>query len=266
MIRSHLTNRARAIRRRVLSMANLSRSAHVGSSLSCVDLLTYLYFEELDIRPTEPTGDRFLLSKGHAAMALYATLAQRGILDPEILDGYMVDGGSLPAHLDRFACRGVEISAGALGHGLPIGLGMAHGLQLRGLAARVFVLMGDGECQEGAIWEAAMLAPRLGLSNLTAIIDYNNLQGYGRPTEIVAFEPVVAKWQAFGWHVVEVDGHDFISIAKGLAATDPDRPRVVVAHTVKGKGVSFMEDQLKWHYHIVSDELLERACEELEDA
>lgn len=259
-----------SLRLSILEMAHRSGSPHVGSCMSCVDVLAYLYFEELALRPAEPDWewrDFFLLSKGHAAMALYAVLSERGVIDKTLLDGYMLDGGTLPAHLDRFVAPGIEISAGALGHGLPMGLGMAQGLKLRGKKNRVFVLMGDGESQEGSVWEAAMMAPTLCLDNLVAIIDHNNLQGYGRPCEIMHFNPIAEKWRAFGWHAVEADGHDFAQLAATFTeARSSHRPTVVILKTIKGKGISFMEDELKWHYFVVTDERLAAARKELEHA
>jgi transketolase len=243
-------------------MAHRSGSPHVGSCLSSADILTALYFGVLRLDPWEER-DLFVLSKGHAAMALYATLAARGIIPERMLQGYYLDNGTLPAHLDRFTARGVEVSAGSLGHGFSVALGLAHALRLQGSPRRVFTLIGDGESQEGSVWEGAMLAPKLGLSNVTAIMDFNNLQGYGRPTALVSFEPVAAKWEAFGWQAVEVDGHDPSTVA-ALLREEPDRPRMIVARTVKGRGVSFMEDRLIWHYYIVTDEHRRRALEELE--
>jgi transketolase len=259
--RSDLPVVARGIRRAIIEMAHRSGSPHVGSCLSPVDIFTALYFGVLRL---DPWGERdlFILSKGHAAMALYATLAARGIIPAEMLEGYYRDDGTLPAHLDRFTAKGIEVSAGSLGHGFSMALGMAHALRVAGSRRRVFALIGDGESQEGAIWEGAMLAPKLGLSNVTAIMDYNNLQGYGRPTELVSFEPVVAKWEAFGWQAVTADGHD-LSLLPTLLREESDRPRMIIARTVKGKGVSFMEDQLIWHYYIVTDEHRRKAIEEL---
>lgn len=265
-----LIKKAAQIRHRILEMAHWSRSPHVGSCLSIVDILTYVYFNvlEFDIGiPDSPNRDYFILSKGHGAMALYAVLAQRGILPEKMIDGYMIDGGTLPAHLDRFSAPGIEVSAGSLGHGLSMGLGIAHGLKMKNKNNKVLILMGDGETQEGSVWEAAMAAPMLGLDNLIAMIDYNNLQGYGRPTEISAFEPVAEKWAAFGWAVIEADGHNFNSIEQAFAkAEKASRPCMIVFRTTKGKGVSFMEDELKWHYFVMTDERLKRAKEELSDA
>ena len=269
-ISGFLVHTAKKIRILILEMANRSKGPHVGSCLSSVECLTYLYFKELNISKENiqlPERDYFILSKGHAAMALYAALHFKGIISMDVINGYMQDNGTLPAHLDRFSSPGIEVSAGALGHGLSIGLGLAHGMRLRGKDNRVFVLMGDGECQEGSVWEAAMMAPKLQLNNLVAIIDYNNLQGYGRPDELMHFKPLAEKWKAFGWDVYEADGHNFTSLDRVFDSTKgSEGPSVVILKTVKGKGVSFMEDKLKWHYYIVTDEHLHEAKQEIMDA
>ena len=261
---------ARNVRKTVLQMANKSRGPHVGSCLSIVDILSYLYFHALDINKdnnSKATRDYMILSKGHAAMALYATLAEKEMVPRQILDGYLLDGGTLPAHLDRFSAPGIEVSAGSLGHGLPIGVGIAHGLKMKGMKNVVSVVIGDGESQEGAIWESALFAPRLELDNLIAFIDNNNLQGYGRPDELCSFQPVLEKWQAFGWNAIAADGHDFQSIHSAYREMiNLPGPSVICLKTIKGKGVSFMEDELKWHYFIVTDEMLQQALEEIEHA
>jgi transketolase len=259
---SDLIATAKGIRRSVLAMAHRSKSPHVGSCLSPVDIMTVLFFEVMRLEPWEER-DIFILSKGHAAMALYASLAERGIIERETLDGYYQDLGTLPAHLDRTSARGVEVSAGSLGHGFNVGLGMAYGFKRQGNGRQVYAVIGDGECQEGSIWEGALFAPRLGLDNFTAIVDYNDLQGYGRPSEICSFEPFLDKWTAFGWDAVAVDGHDHDQIAAAFGAPRNGKPRVIIARTVKGKGVSFMEDQLVWHYFIVTDDHLKQAGMEL---
>lgn len=266
----NLQQQAAAIRRTILHMAHRSGGPHVGSCLSVADILTWLYFRFLNISPAnidDPGRDYLILSKGHAAMALYATLAAKGIITQEILTGYLQDNGTLPAHLDRFSAPGIEVSAGSLGHGLPMAVGLAHALKLQGQQNRVCVVMGDGESQEGSVWEAAMLAPHLELDNLIVFVDHNNLQGYGRPCELMHFAPVLAKWQAFGWQTMEINGHDFSAL--DTVATRADQatgPLLVCLRTVKGKGVSFMEDELKWHYFIVTDELLAQALAEIEHA
>lgn len=253
---------AKEIRRNIINMAYKSESPHVGSALSCVDILTVLYFEILKLEPWEER-DIFILSKGHAAMSLYATLAERDIITRELLEGYYQNNGTLPAHLDRLLAKGVEVSAGSLGHGFNIGLGMAFGFKKQHNNRKVYAVIGDGESQEGSIWEGALFAPKLGLDNFTAVIDYNNLQGYGRACELCCYEPVKAKWETFGWHAVEADGHDYIALKDAFSEDPGGKPKIVIARTTKGKGVSFMENQLKWHYYIVTDEHKQRALAEL---
>lgn len=255
-------NAAREVRKKIIYIANKSKSPHVGSSLSCVDILSVLYFEILKLKPWKER-DIFILSKGHAAMSLYCTLSARGIIDESLLDGYYKNNGTLPAHLDRFSAKGIEVSAGSLGHGFNIGLGMAYGFKKKEENRKVFVLIGDGEAQEGSIWEGALFASKLELDNFTAIIDYNNLQGYGRACQLCTFEPLRSKWEAFGWHVTEIDGHDHEAIKSALESGSSKKPKLVIAKTVKGKGVSFMEDQLIWHYYVVTDEHKRLAMEGL---
>ncbi len=262
MIAEQLEDKARSIRRDIIEMAHRSSSPHVGSALSCVDILASLYFSVLRLEPWE-RRDVFILSKAHASMVLYATLVAREIMPEGVLETYCRAGGRLPAHLDKTTGRGIECSAGSLGHGFSIGLGMAYGFKQQRTDRRVYVMIGDGESQEGSIWEGALFAPRMGLDNFTAIMDCNDLQGYGRPTEICSFEPVVEKWQAFGWHVCEADGHDHDAILSALAEDSCGKPKIVVARTVKGKGVSFMENELVWHYYIVTDQHREAALKEL---
>jgi transketolase len=259
-----LSEISRQARRLIIEVANKSRTAHVGSSLSCVDILVSLYFHVLDIDDSSwEERDIFVLSKAHAAMALYAVLRLKGFMDEETFMGYFQNNGTLPAHLDRFTVRGVEVSTGSLGHGFNMALGLAYGLKLKGDNRKVFVLIGDGESEEGSIWEGALFASKLGINNITAILDYNNLQGYGRPRDICHYEPVEDKWNAFGWETCRIDGHDFNSIISACSRKMSEKPRMIIAKTIKGKGVSFMEDELKWHYFIVTDELKRRALKEL---
>ncbi len=259
----HLENIAKEVRKTIITIAHSSKSPHVSSALSCVDILTALYFKKMNLEPWEDR-DIFILSKAHSAMALYAVLAKRGIMDEKLLAGYFKNDGTLPAHLDRFVAKGIEVSAGSLGHGFNIGLGMAYGYKKKKDNRHFYVLIGDGETQEGTIWEGALFAPKLGLDNFTAIIDYNNLQGYGRTKEICQFEPLKRKWEAFGWNAIEVDGHNFQDLEKAIDTNSEGRPKVIIACTTKGKGVSFMEDKLVWHYYIVTDEFKEKALEELQ--
>ena len=258
----NLVEESKKIRRNIITIANISKSAHVGSSLSCVDILTTLYFKVLKLEPWDQR-DIFILSKGHAAMSLYSTLEVKGILPRKKLLGYYLNNGTLPAHLDKFTAKGIEASAGSLGHGFNMAIGIAYGFKLKNSKRKVYSLIGDGESQEGSIWEGALFAPKFGLDNFTAIIDYNNLQGYGRACELCSYEPVKDKWEAFGWHAIEIDGHDFKQLRKAFKEKTKGKPKVIIARTTKGKGVSYMEDKLIWHYYIVTDELKKQAMEEL---
>ena len=255
---------AAEIRKDVVRMHR--KGSNVGSALSAADILAALYFEVMDLgSPDDPARDRFILSKGHAAAALYATLARRGLLDRARLDDFLADGSPLTGHPTAGGVPGVEVSTGSLGHGLPIAAGMALAAKRARRAHRVYVLLGCGEMQEGSVWEGAMLAARLGLDNLVAIIDANNLQGYGRAEEIQPVETFAPKLEAFGWAARQVDGHDGAALCQALRAAPftPGAPSALVARTVKGKGVAEMEDQLGWHYFNVPDEKLEPFLREL---
>jgi len=259
---------AKEIRKKVLKMVFDSRTSHLGSSLSAVDILTVLYFKILKIDPKNPLDenrDRFILSKGHAAAALYAALAERGFFPKEILDGYCRDGGKLPGHSTRGCVPGVEVSTGSLGHGLPMGAGMAIAAKNDGKNYRIFILMSDGECEEGSVWEAALFASHHQLDNLIGIIDYNKLQAFGRTNEILNLEPLKKKWESFGWSVKEIDGHDFSQIEENLSQIpfEKGKPSLLICHTIKGKGVSFIEDKLEWHYKNLTKEEYDMALKEL---
>lgn len=259
---------AREIRKKILRMIFRSQTSHIGSALSCVDLLTVLYFDILVIdpkNPQDPGRDRFILSKGHAASALYATLAERGFIPEDILKEYCIDGGRLPGHSTMRCVPGVEVSTGSLGHGLSMGIGMAIAAKHDGSKHRVFILLSDGECDEGSVWESAMFASHHKLDNLIAIIDYNKIQAFGRTNEVINLEPFKDKWTAFGWIVKEIDGHNFSQIEKTLSGVpfEKNKPSIAIAHTIKGKGVSFMENQLAWHYKSPNKEQLETALREL---
>jgi len=228
-----------------------------------------LYADVLRVDPRSPSWperDRFVLSKGHAAAALYATLAERGFFPPEWLEHYCEDGAVLAGHVVHRGVPGVEVSSGSLGHGLSIATGMALAASRTARPYRSFALLSDGECDEGSTWEAALFAPHHRLAGLTAIVDYNQIQSFGRVSEVLGLEPFADKWRAFGWDVHEVDGHEHEGLRTVLgapvAASGP--PRLVIAHTVKGKGVSFMEDRLAWHYRSPSDEELALALSEIE--
>ncbi len=264
-----------ARRIRVLSIEMISRagSSHVGTVFSSAELLAALYGHVLNVRPAEPDWpdrDRFVLSKGHGAAGLYAALALRGFFPLERLEEFYVDGGTLAGHATHKGVAGVEVSTGALGHGLALAVGLATGAKRRGAGWRTYALLSDGECDEGSTWEAALLAPAWGLEDLTVIIDYNKIQSLGRVDEVLPLEPFADKWRSFGWDVREIDGHDAMAVTSALdpAEWPPEagRPRVVIAHTVKGKGVSFMEDDLLWHYRCPRGEELEAALAELKGA
>ena len=259
-----LEEQAKQTRRLIIEVAHRSQSAHVGSSLSCVDILIALYFHQMHIVESDwQNRDIFITSKAHAAMALYATLTLKGVISPEQFFSYNQNDGALPSHLDRFTSKGIETSTGALGHGFNIGLGIAHGLKLQDSQRQVYSLIGDGETMEGSIWEGAMFAPKLKLDNFTAFMDYNKLQGYGSSTELCQFEPIVEKWEAFGWEVLRINGHNFSELISALQAPHCGRPKIIIADTIKGKGVSFMENEMKWHYFLVSDQIKDQALAEL---
>jgi len=254
------------IRKNILRIANKSKGPHTGTALSCVDILSVLYFDTLNIDSFDDENrDIFILSKGHGAMALYATLYEKKYLNKEDFFSYYQNDGALPAHLDKQTNQAIEVSSGSLGHGLPQAIGFAYSKKLKNLNSKVYVLMGDGETQEGSIWEAAMLAPKMELNNLTVFIDRNNLQGYGRPSELVSFEPIDDKFRSFNWDVFRVDGHDTKAI-KEVIDINSNKPKMIICDTIKGKGVSFMEDEMKWHYFIVTDEFMTQGIEELENS
>jgi transketolase len=255
------------IRCDVLQMVHRARAAHVGSSLSVVDILAVLYAEVLNHRPADPdwdARDRLILSKGHAAAAGYAALARTGYFRPELLERYCANDSPLAGHLTASAgAPGVELSSGSLGHGLPVGAGMSLHAARTGARHRVFVVLSDGECDEGTTWEAALFGAHHRLSNLCAVVDYNRIQSFGRVEDVLGLEPFAEKWRAFGWDVAEVDGHDHDALGTALGTAHPTRPRAVIAHTIKGKGVSFMEDDLLWHYRNPDDAQLAQALEEV---
>ncbi|MDD4953902.1 MAG: transketolase [Candidatus Omnitrophica bacterium] len=259
---------AAQIRARIIKMHAAACASHIGSSFSVVDILVALYFKALKISPDNCScagRDRLILSKGHAASALYATLARRGFFPDKVLDGYCVDGGTLPGHSTIGCASAVEVSTGSLGHGLSMGIGMALAARGDKSKHRVFVILSDGECQEGSVWEAAMFAAQHRLDNLIAIVDYNKIQAFGKTNEVVDLEPFRSKWSSFGWGVQEVDGHDFKEIIPALEKVPfrKNKPSVVIAHTIKGKGVSFMENRLLWHYRSPGSDELKRALKEL---
>ena len=262
-----LTELANTLRGLVVATLCHTQAGHPGGSLSAAEILTALYFEVMRVDPENPQWeerDRFILSKGHAAPMYYAALTRRGYFREEMLQTYDELDSLLQAHPDM-RCPGVDMSSGSLGQGLSVGIGMALGARLKGLPSRVFVLLGDGELQEGQVWEAAMAAPKFGLDNLVAIVDANRIQLMGETATIMPVEPLAAKWRAFNWNLLEVDGHDVRALADACAtaARAKGQPTVIIAHTVKGKGVSFMENTHLWHSATVTEDLKTKALTEL---
>ena len=259
---------ARRIRLHALRMTSTGGSAHIGAVLSMADIVAVLYGAVLRVDPEHPSWsgrDRFILSKGHAGAGVYAALAERGFFPVEMLSTHYQDGSNLSGHVSHKNIPGVEFSTGSLGHGLSVGVGMALGAALDGRHHRIVVLMSDGECDEGSNWEAILFAAHHRLSRVTAIIDYNKIQSLKPVDETIALEPFADKWHAFGWRVLEVDGHDHEALHKTLiTGPDPEgRPTCVIAHTIKGKSVSFMENSVLWHYRTARDEEFSNAEREL---
>lgn len=256
------------IRAHALRMTHRANASHVGTCLSMADILAVLYSGSLRVDPKQPDWpdrDRFILSKGHGAAALYAVLAEQGFFPKEWLETYCQDGAHLAGHITHHNVPGVEVSTGSLGHGLSIGCGMAMAGKRSGQHYRLFVLLSDGECDEGSTWEAALFAPQHHLDNLIAIVDHNKLQAFGAVKEVLDLEPLANKWRAFNWSVQEIDGHDYGQIEDALLKVpfEVGQPSCIIAHTIKGKGISFMENQLAWHYKSPNDEELQQALAEL---
>jgi transketolase len=266
---AELRELARQLRIHAIRMTSRAKSSHVASTMSMAEILAVLYRRILRIRPETVDAsdrDRLILSKGHACAGLYAVLAECDFFPLDWLDSFYIDGAKLPGHATADGIPGVEVSTGALGHGLSIACGMALAGKLDGRPYRVFTILSDGECDEGSTWEAILLAPQHRLDNLVAVVDYNKIQSLGTVKEVLDLDPFAAKWQACRWAVREVDGHDVEVLAKVLGEVpfEAGRPSCVIAHTVKGKGVSFMEDDLLWHYRSPQGEEYERAIAELE--
>jgi transketolase len=271
----HLQEIARRIRVEVVKAVNIARAGHLGGPLSAADMLAALYFHELRIRPDEPDWpdrDRFILSKGHSSIGLYAAMALRGYFPVEELATFDGAHSRLQGHPDMTRLPGLDMSTGSLGMGISAGMGMALGGRLTGREIRAWVMLGDGECQEGEVWEAAMAAARYGLDNLIAVVDHNRLQQYGWPGDgpdgrIPPQVPgeLVAKWSAFGWRVLEMDGHDMADILRAFdEATHGDgRPTAIIAYTTKGKGVSFMEGHYFWHTRAIKPDEFATAMADL---
>ncbi len=251
------------IRRDMVTMIAKSNGYHIGPNLSVIEILYTLYFRVLRLNAQDDAErDRFVLSKGHCAASAYTVMAARGLLDPAALASYNTNGSAYPPIADRHSAAGFELSSGSIGRGISVGIGKALIAKREGRPFRTFVLIGDGECQEGSIWESVMLAPALGLDNLTVIVDANRLQAASRINEIMDMSNLRSRFEAFGWEGHDVDGHDIDALEKVLQAAQSG-PKMVMAHTVKGKGVSMMEDQVGWHYRTLTFKELVAAMREL---
>ncbi len=253
------------IRQIILEQSKRAHVGHIGSALSIADIIAVLYGEIMNIPfPDDPARDRFILSKGHAALALYAALFLKGWLPQEELNTYCADGSLLGSHPDRIL-KGIDFSTGSLGHGLPYGAGAALAARLQQSKRRVFVLVSDAECNEGSTWEAVMFAAHHRLSNLIVIVDLNGQQAFGYTKDVINLSPMAERWRAFGWDAQEINGHDPAAIAGTIAGLDvvAGAPHVLIAKTVFGKGVSFMENKIKWHYSPMSDEEYRQAIREI---
>src|SRR6201987_1501609 len=263
-----LARQAAVLRGKIIEMSHAAQAAHLASSLSCADVVTAAYWHVLNINPREPKHplrDRFILSKGHAAAALYAALAMRGFFPIAELDTYCKDGGRLAEHPPANLLPGVEAAPGSLGHGLPLGCGMALSGRIKGETFRVFALLSDGENNEGSVWEAAMFAAAQKLENVCVVVDYNKWQATARSNETLMLAPLRDKWAAFGWDAHEIDGHDVSALAEAMQSipNGNGKPVALIAHTVKGKGVSFIEDDNNWHYSPPTAEAVVKAHKEL---
>jgi len=259
---------AKAIRLNAIKMTNAGKSSHIGSVLSMADIMAVLYGSVLNINPTDPDWedrDRFILSKGHAGAGVYASLAEVGFFPKEKLLTHYQDGSDLSGHVSHKGIPGVELSTGSLGHGLPVACGMALALKIDQKNSKVFTLLGDGECNEGSNWESFLFAPHHKLGNLVVIIDRNRLQSIYTTEKTLKLEPFGEKLKMFGWNVIEVDGHNHKELYESFSSQEnnSDTPLFIIANTIKGKGVSFMEDKVLWHYRSPQDEEFDGAIKEL---
>ncbi|MCM8787218.1 MAG: transketolase [Candidatus Omnitrophica bacterium] len=268
-----LENKAQQIRKLILEISHKAQVGHIGSALSIADILAVLYFKILRINPKKPKWnlrDRFILSKGHAVAALYSTLFLKGFFTKKILLSYCQNKGFLGEHPEH-RVLGVELTTGSLGHGLSVGLGMALSAKIDKKHYQTFILISDAECNEGEVWQAALTASHHRLDNLIVIIDYNKVQALGTTREVLNLEPFYAKWEAFGWNVFEVDGHNIAQMLETFTKVQTlklkvqnKKPTVIIAHTIRGKGISFMENKLEWHYFTTNDKQYRKAVKELE--
>lgn len=260
---------ARRVRVDVAKINHRTRDSHIGGGYSAVDVMAVLYTRILKLNRQnlhDPNRNIFILSKGHIATTMFAVLAHAGLIPYEDLDKHLVNGENYAGHTRKYTVPGIEMSAGSLGHGSCVGCGMAYGKRVQGLSGNVYVLMGDGECNEGSVWESVMFAARFKLSNLVLIVDRNHLQAYGRDEQVLDMGNLEDKFRSFGCDTVTINGHDYEQIQRALervVSETPGKPLVIVADTVKGKGVSFMEDKLEWHFKSPDEEQLKIALEEL---
>lgn len=268
MVIENLKLKCKEIRKQIFIQAHTAGGAHMGAAFSVADILGTLYFGDvLRYKPEQPEWedrDKLILSKGHAGVALYAVMALAGYFDVSYLKTFCQPGSRFGGHPRINEVPGVEASTGALGHGLSFGIGIAYANKMDRRLSHTYVIMGDGECQEGSVWEGALSAPTLGLDNLTVIVDHNKLQAMDELEKIVHMAPFVDKWKAFGWNVLEIDGHNYEQIKWALLAREANMPTLVIANTIKGKGVSFMENVPIWHYRMPNEEELEILFRDLE--
>ena len=262
---------AKRIRQHCVRMTGKANASHIGSALSAADLLAAVYGKALRFdpqRPDWPDRDRFIMSKGHACTALYAVLAESGYFPIEKLETFYQNGSPLAGHVMHKDVPGVELSTGSLGHGLPVATGMAIAAKRDGRPSRIFCMVSDGECDEGSVWEAALFAPQHQLDNLVVIVDYNKIQSLGTVKEVIDLDPLADKWRAFRWAVRELDGHNLRTVEEAVMQVpyEQGRPSCIIAHTIKGKGVSYMENKLLWHYRAPMGEDLTKALAELEQS
>lgn len=262
-----LSELARKVRKHAIQMTHKSHASHIASILSVVDIVVYLYANVMDIypeNPKDPARDRLILSKGHAGVALYATLAEMGYFSLSELDTYYQNGSKLSGHISHKNVPGVELSTGSLGHGVCVAAGMAKAAKLNGEKHKVYSIVGDGECEEGSVWEMALFASHHKLDNFTVIVDSNKIQAMGHCDEEAGLIDLAEKWRIFGFHVTECDGHSFESLKNAFEDVVSGKPHCIIANTVKGKGISFMENNLLWHYRDPQNEFYENAMKELE--
>lgn len=257
---------AKEVRKLTISMIVKAHASHIASSYSNVEILVYLYEKVLRINPRKPNNpnrDRFILSKGWGVSSLYAILAQKGFFSKKLLEEYCTDGSKLIGGSTRNGVPGIEATTTSMGHGLPIGVGMALAGKLQEKDFRVYVIISDGECDEGSTWEAFLIGAHHKLNNLTVFIDYNKWQSFGRIKDVLNLEPLAKKLTAFNWHVQEIDGHDFSQLEKAMKTSSlaKDKPNVIIAHTVKGKGLSTIEDKNEWHYQTPREKEIAEAKE-----